>query len=67
MGGACGTHKVVAKNAYSVFVGNPEGKRPLARLTCRWDYNIKMDLKRDWLIERGLDLSGSGWGQLADS
>jgi hypothetical protein len=30
---------------YRLFVGKPEGKRPLGRPTDRWDDNIKMDLK----------------------
>jgi hypothetical protein len=33
------------KNAYSLFVGKPEGKRPLGRPRCRWVDNVKMDLK----------------------
>ena len=27
-----------------MLVGKPEGKRPLGRLRCRWEDNIKMDL-----------------------
>jgi hypothetical protein len=30
------------KNAYTILVGNPEGKRPLGRPRCRW-VDIKMD------------------------
>jgi hypothetical protein len=26
-------------------VGKPEGKRPVGRLRCRWENNIKMDLR----------------------
>jgi hypothetical protein len=26
-------------------VGKPEGRRPLGRLRCRWEGNIKMDLR----------------------
>jgi hypothetical protein len=32
------------RNAYRIFVGNPEGKRPLGRPRCRWVDNIKIDL-----------------------
>jgi hypothetical protein len=32
------------KNAHRLFVGNPEGKRPLGIPRCRWADNIKMDL-----------------------
>ena len=41
-------------NAYRVLAGKPEGKKPLGRLRCRWEDNIKMDLRevgcdpRDW-------------------
>jgi hypothetical protein len=27
------------------LVGKPDGKRPLGRLGCRWEDNIKMDLQ----------------------
>jgi hypothetical protein len=33
------------RNAYSVLVGKPEGKRPLGRPRCRWVDNIKLDLR----------------------
>jgi len=29
---------------YKIMVGKPEGKRPLGRLRCRWEDNIKTDL-----------------------
>jgi hypothetical protein len=38
-------------NAYRILVGKPEGKRPLGRPRCRWEDNIKMDLREigTWL------------------
>ena len=33
------------RNAYRVLVGKPESKRPLGRPRCRWEVNIKIDLK----------------------
>jgi hypothetical protein len=33
------------KGAYRVLVGKPEGKRPLGRPRCRWEDNIKTDLR----------------------
>jgi hypothetical protein len=36
-----GERKVV----YRVFVGEPEGKRPLGRPRRRWEDNIRMDLQ----------------------
>jgi hypothetical protein len=33
------------RNAYKIFVGKPEGKRPLKRPRRRWEDSIKMDLK----------------------
>jgi len=35
----------VIRNAYNILVGKPEGKRPLGRPSCRWEDNVKMDLK----------------------
>jgi len=40
---------------HRVFVGKPEGKRPLGRPRCRWEDNMKMDLQEaggghgDWM------------------
>jgi hypothetical protein len=48
------------RNAYSLLVGKPEGKRPLGRPRRRWVDNIKMDLFRDRLGRCGLDWSSSG-------
>jgi hypothetical protein len=33
------------RNVYRVWVGKPEGKRPLGRPRLRWENNIKMDLQ----------------------
>jgi hypothetical protein len=32
------------RTAHSILLGKPEGKRPLGRPKCGWEYNIKMDL-----------------------
>jgi hypothetical protein len=43
------------RTAYRIFVGKPEGKRPLGRPRRRWVDNIKIDLRAigcdgvDWL------------------
>jgi hypothetical protein len=46
------------RGVYRVFVGRPEGRRPLGRSRRRWEDNIKMDLR-----EIGID--GANWFQLA--
>jgi hypothetical protein len=33
------------RNAFNIFVGNPERKTPLRRPRRRWEDNIQMDLK----------------------
>jgi hypothetical protein len=33
------------RGVYRVFVGKPEGKRPLGRPRLRWEDNTKMDLQ----------------------
>jgi hypothetical protein len=33
------------RNAYRIFVGMPEGKRPLGRPKLRWMDNVKMELR----------------------
>jgi hypothetical protein len=40
------------RNAYRIFVGKPEGKRPLGRPRCRWEDIIRKDLRMGWY---GLD------------
>jgi hypothetical protein len=35
-------HMGYKRNAYMIFVGKPEGKRPLGRPRHRWEENIKM-------------------------
>ena len=43
------------RGVHKVFVGKPEGKRPLGRPRHRWEDNIKMDLQEvervcgDWM------------------
>ena len=33
------------RGVHRVLIGKPEGKRPLGRPRCRWEDNIKMDLR----------------------
>jgi len=49
---------VERRGVYRVLVGKPEGKRPLERLRCRWEDNIKMDLQ-------GVGCGGMDWIELA--
>ena len=43
------------RGMYRILVGKPDGKRPLGRPRCSWEYNIKMDLQEvgcggmDWI------------------
>ncbi|KAJ4433310.1 hypothetical protein ANN_15569 [Periplaneta americana] len=48
-----------SRNAYRVLIGRPEGKRPLGRPRCRWEDNIKMDLREDAVSTTRL-FSGDG-------
>jgi hypothetical protein len=52
------------RNVYRVFVGKPEGKRPLGRPRRRWENGIRMDLGEIGL-GCGVDSPGSGQGSLA--
>jgi hypothetical protein len=42
------------RGAYSALVGKPDGRRPLGRPSCRWEDNIKTDLRE------------VGWGRRLD-
>jgi hypothetical protein len=44
---------------YKVLVGKPEEKRPLGRPRCRWEDNIRMDLRGSKMWEYRLDPAGS--------
>jgi hypothetical protein len=57
VGGTCGTHGE-GRGVYRVLVRRPECKRPLGRPRCRWEDNIKMDLR-----ETGM--AGMNWIRLA--
>jgi hypothetical protein len=57
VGGTYGMHGE-GRGVYRVFVGRPEGKRPLGRPKRRWKNNIKMDIR-----EIGID--GANWIRLA--
>jgi hypothetical protein len=43
------------RNMYRILVTKPEGKRPLGKPRCRWEDNIRMDLREigrevaDWM------------------
>jgi hypothetical protein len=46
------------RGVYRVMIGRPKGKRPLGRPRCRWEVNIKVDL-------REMGINGVNWIQLA--
>jgi hypothetical protein len=51
-------HMGEGRGVYRVLVGRPRGKRSLGRPRCRWEDNIKMDL-------REIGINGANWIQLA--
>jgi hypothetical protein len=46
------------RGVYRALAGRPKGKRPLGRPRCRWEDNIKLDL-------REIRIEGANWIQLA--
>jgi hypothetical protein len=46
------------RGVYRVLVGRPKRKRALERARCRWENNIKLDL-------REIGINGENWIQLA--
>jgi hypothetical protein len=50
---------------YRVLVEKAGGKGPLGRPTCRWEDNIKINLRKVEFGRSYLDLSGSGQGKVA--
>jgi hypothetical protein len=51
---------VEKRNAYRIFLGKSEGKRPLGRSRRSWVDNFKMDL-------RGIGWDGIDWIDLAQN
>jgi hypothetical protein len=47
------------RDVYRVFVGKPEGKRPLGRPSRKWENNIKMDFEE-------VGCGSMGWIELAE-
>jgi hypothetical protein len=58
LGGACSMYGE-GRGVYRVLVGKPEGKRPLGGPNCRWEDNIRMDLRK-WDVGYGPERAGSG-------
>jgi len=60
-------HMGERKCAYGILVGKPEGKRPLGKPKCRWEDDIKMDLKEvGWEGLHWIDLAkdrGRWWAR----
>ena len=49
------------RSAYRVFVGKPEGKKPLGRPKCRWEDNNKVDPQEvEWRAVDRIDLDPDG-------
>jgi hypothetical protein len=46
------------RGVYRVLIGSPTGKRSLGRPRCRWEGNIKIDL-------REIGIEGANWIRLA--
>jgi hypothetical protein len=40
---------MVRRGGYGVWVGRPQGKRPLVRPRRKWENNIKMDIQEIWM------------------
>jgi hypothetical protein len=69
IGGACRAYEE-GNGVYRILVGTPKGKRPIGKLRCRWENNIKLDLQEvgcelwtglSWLMLR------TGWRALVNA
>jgi hypothetical protein len=60
----------VTRNAYTILVGKPEGKKPIGRQRRKWVDNIKMDLREsEWVGIDWIDLAQDRdqWRALVDT
>jgi hypothetical protein len=55
------------RNSYKIFVGKPEGRRPLGKHRCMWEDNIRMDLREIESKAVGLNASALGYGPVVGS
>jgi hypothetical protein len=63
MGETCSTHEL--RNAYKIFVGKPDEKRPLGRPRRRWEDNIRIGWECvDWMH---LALGRDQWRHLVNT
>jgi len=63
----CITRMGEIRNIYKIMAGKSEGKRPLGRPRCRWNDNIKLDLRRDKVGSCGLGSFGLEQGPMTSS
>jgi hypothetical protein len=66
MGRACSTTEE-RRNAYRIFVGKPEGRRPLGRPRRRWVDSVKMNLKWDGIDWIDLAQDRDQWRALVNT
>ena len=57
------------RGVHRILVGKPEGRRPMGKLRCSWEDNIKMDLREvggcgDWME---LAQDGDSWRALVNT
>jgi hypothetical protein len=57
-------HALKRRKVHKNLVGKSEGKRPFARRSRRWKYNIKISFKKNRVRKCGLDSSGSRKGPM---
>jgi hypothetical protein len=56
------------RNAYRLLLGKPEGRRPVGKPRCRWEDNIKPDLREvGWDDVDWIGLSQDRWRALVNS
>ena len=46
------------RSAFKILTGKPTGKRPLWRPRSRWEDNVRMDLKWNWVDSVRIGITG---------
>ena len=55
------------RNSFKILTGKPTGKRPLGKSRCKWEDNIRLDLKEIGITSRNWVEDRDYWGGILNA